>query len=296
MVHFPWISNELLTLHFEPDELRVLLGVNGRPKLWGLHPLPAGMVQNYQVMQPHPLAETIGQALKALGIRARKARISLSHPRAIMRVLRIPPVPAKLLAETVYREARREFPLPLEELYFGWQPLNGRANEPATVFTNGILKTSADSYFQTLKLAGIQLLAMELKSLAVIRAVNHADVVIVDLEPRLARVLLVRRYVPYLVRTLNLPAQGLLDPAQQGSALVEELQQILQYFQSTAAEAHEPWTPQICLTGQLSSIPEVRALISAQWPLLAPQPALSYPAELPMDTYLPNLGLMLKRE
>lgn len=296
MARFPWAKHELLTLHFEPDELRVLLAENERPKLWGLQPIPTGVVQNYQVAQPEQLAETIGQTLKSLGIRVRKARVALSHPRAIMRVLRIPPVPPKLLAETVYREARREFPLPLEELYFGWQPLSGRPNEPAAVFANGVLKTSVDSYLQALKYAGIQAVAMELKSLALIRAVNHADVVIVDLEPRLGRVLLVRRYIPYLVRTLTLPTLELLESSQQGHYLVGELQQILQFFQSTTAEEHEPWTPQICLTGRLSSDPEVQALVGTRWPLLAPQPPLSCPDELPVDTYLPNLGLILKRE
>lgn len=296
MVSFPWTKRECLTLHFEPDELRVLLASNGCPELWGLQPIPAGVVQNHQVVQPEQLAETISQVLKSLGIRARKARVALSHPRAIMRVLHIPPVPAKLLPETVYRAARREFPLPLEELYFGWQPLNGHANESATVFTNGVLKTSVDSYLQALKNAGIQVVAMELKSLALIRAVNHSDVVIVDLEPRLGRVLLVRRYVPYLVRTLAQPTLELLESAQQGNYLVGELQQILQFFQSTTAEEHEPWTPQICLVGRLSNDPELRTLVGAHWPLLAPQPPLSYAEELPVDTYLPNLGLILKRE
>lgn len=283
-----------LTLSLETTEVR-LLAVRGQRILrWDRLPLPAGVVRNGQIVQPAAFGQTVARLIKQANVPRRKAIVSLSGQRALVRILSLPAVPARLLDEAVRREARRELPLPLDELYLSWQAIGDRSASRLQVFTLGVPRETLDNCVVGLRSAGVHPVVMDLKPLALARAVNLTNVLIADVEAESESLVLVRGFVPHFVRSIGLPGADTRSPTGRADHLVAEIQRILDFYGSTQAAQHPPWSPVVCLTGALGAEEEVREQVEAHWPLVEPDPPLPVPEELPLLPYLVNIGLALK--
>jgi Tfp pilus assembly PilM family ATPase len=288
-------SRDIVTLNIEVAEARVLIVNRGRILRWDSIALPAGMLRNGQVAQPAEL----GRALDELFGRCQAARqsvvVGLNGQRSLVRIFNLPPVDAKLLDDTIRREARRELPLPLDELYLTWQLLPaGISSTTRPVFVLGIPRETIDTCLTGLRAAQVRAGAMDLKPLALARAVNVPDVLIADAEAATQDVIVVRGGIPIIVRSIGLP-QPVRPPADQADALATEIQRTLDFYQSSMAAGRPPWTPVVCLTGLAGEDEGVRQQIGARWPLVQPAPALELPVDLPGGLYLTNIGLALKK-
>lgn len=286
-------DRERLTLSLDATEVRLMV-VRGRRILrWASTPLPMGVMRNSQIAQP----EAFGQVVAGLVAQLkgpRKAVVGLNGQRALVRTLSLPAVPARLLDEAVHREARRELPLPLDELYLSWQVIGDPNAARLQVFALGTPRDALDSCVVGLRSAGLRPVAMDLKPLALVRAVNLPDVLIADVETGSEGVVLVRGFVPHIVRAIAVPGASARAPAERAINLVAEIQRILDFYSSAQATEHAPWSPTVCLTGSLGAEAEVREQIGAYWPLVEPDPPLSVPDDLPLLPYLTNIGLALK--
>lgn len=284
-----------LTLSFEAAEARLLV-VRGQHILhWDQVSLPAGAVRNGQIVQPTAFGQAIAGLIEQAGAPRRRAVVGLSGQRALVRILRLPAVPPRLLDEAVRREARRELPLPLEELHLSWQIIGDRRASHIQVFTLGIPREAIDNCLIGLHGVGVRPRVMDLKPLALVRAVNLPDVLIADVETETESVVLVRGFVPHIVRSVALPGGGARSAAERADHMVAEIQRILDFYGSTQAAEHLPWSPAICLTGALGDEKATRAKVGARWPLVDPNPPIPLPPEeFPLLPYLANVGLALK--
>ncbi|MEA3309023.1 MAG: pilus assembly protein PilM [Chloroflexota bacterium] len=289
----PWLAREQLALHVESTELRGVVFKGRQVLRWSTQPLPPQVLQQNLIAEPHAFHAALDQLLTTLKISSAKTRLSLRHGRAIQRVLELPPVPDKLLAETVERQARREFPLPLEEIYLTWQLLPAPDNH-RKIFAVGLPRQSVDSYLAALQRTQLKVTSLDLNTLALARAVNHPQVVIVELESTSTQILLIQDFIPQIVRTITLLDAAQFSSQEQAEQLIREIQRMLNFQQSTRTVAQPHWIPQICLTGTLSPENDLLAPLAATWSLAKPQPPLTLPPELPVWRYLPNLGLILK--
>lgn len=287
-------DRERLTLSLEATEVRLLIVRRQRVLRWDRLPLPAGVMRNGQVVQPMALGQVVARLVEKVNGPRRNAVVGLSGQRSLVRILNLPAVPPKLLDEAVRREARRELPLPLEELYLSWQVINDRNLSCLQVFTLGVLRQTLDNCVVGLRGAGVRLTAMDLKPLALVRAVNLPDVLLADLEAEAGGVVLVRGFVPYIVRSFALPREAARPLAERADHLVVEMQRTLDFYDSTLAANLPSWSPVVCLTGALGGEEAVRAQVGALWPLVEPTPPLPLPEELPLLPYLVNIGLALK--
>ena len=287
-------NRDIVTLNIEATEARLLIINHGRIVRWDSIALPAGAMRGGQVAMPAEL----GRALNELFDRCRAARqsvvVGLNGQRSLVRIFNLPPVDAKLLDETIRREARRELPLPLDELYLTWQLLAAAPAAARPVFVLGIPRETIDTCLTALRVANVRPAAMDLKPLALARAVNLPDVLIADAEAATQEVIVVRGGVPISVRSIGL-AQPARPPGDQADALAIEVQRTLDFYQSSMAAGRPPWTPVVCLTGLVGEDEVVRQAIGARWPLVQPAPAVVLPAALPGLVYLTNLGLALKK-
>ena len=288
------LKREAVTLNIEATEARLLVLSGGRILRWDSIALPDGVLRNGQVAQPAEL----GRALNELFARRNAARqsiaVGLSGQRSLVRILNLPPVEPRLLEETVRREARRELPLPIDELYLSWQLLENGTALRKQVFTLGIPRETIDTCLAGLRAANAQPAVMDLKPLALVRAVNLPDVLIADAEAATQDVILVRDGVPLIVRSIGAPPV-LRNSAEQADALATEIQRTLDFYQSSMASGRTPWSPAVCLTGMLGDDVALRQKIGARWPLVQPSPPVTVPADLPLLLYLANIGLALKK-
>ncbi|MEA3397761.1 MAG: pilus assembly protein PilM [Chloroflexota bacterium] len=296
-------DRERLTLSLEATELRLLVMHRQRVLHWDRLPLPAGVARNGQVVQPDAFGQAVAELLERVKGPRRNVVVSLNGQRSLVRILSLPAIPSKLLDEAVRREARRELPLPLEELYLSWHVIGDHSASRLQVFILGVPREALDNCVAGLRSAGVRPQAMDLKPLALIRAVNLPDVLLADLEAETETIILVRGFVPYIVRSVALPrvvatTPGLLGearpPAERAEHLAVEIQRTLDFYGSTLAAKHPSWSPVVCLTGALGGAEEVRARVGAHWPLVEAVPPFPLPEELPLLPYLVNIGLALK--
>jgi hypothetical protein len=298
-------GREQLALTVEHTELRAIVHRGARILRWDTVPLPADTMKNQVVANAQSFAQAVDQLIDRL--RAPRMRVTVGYhsSRAILRTLTLPPVPQKLLSDTVEREVRRSFPLPPHEIYLSWQPLESINGSGHSIFAVGVPRSAVDALMQGLGQAGIRPKALDLRPLALVRAVNRRSVVIVTMEQRSGSgIVLVEDFVPVMVRDITLPGQDLLSPVEQVPYLATEIQRVVDFHSSSRdgrrgasqGAGTAPWTaPELCLTGALAQDTEVVAELSTQWSVVAPDSSLSLPDGLPRATYLATLGLVLKK-
>lgn len=289
------VSKGRLTLNIETNEVRLLVAQGQRIVYWDSLPLPPGVMREGQVTQSETFGQAVADWLTRANAPRRRAVVALSGQRALVRILTMPAVPPRMLDEAVRRAARRELPLPLEGLYLSWQVLGDHKSSRLQVFMLGVPREAVDRCIMGLRSAGVHVQAMDLKPLALARAVNLPDVLLADLEAETATVALVRGFVPYLVRAFAAPGGSARPLQERAEHLAAEIQRTLDFYGSTMAADFPSWSPAVCLSGALGGEEEVRTRIGARWPLVEPAPPIPLPAGLPLLPYLANIGLVLKR-
>jgi type IV pilus assembly protein PilM len=273
-----------------------LLSVKGRQvKKWGDAPLEPGLVRDGLILQPKAVGETISALFKSTRIPKERVITSLTGLSFTYRILSLPRMKPALLEEAILRGARKEIPLPLEELYLSWQLLGGKQDEQ-DFFILGVPRNLIDGMIQTLAEAGVEPYLMDLKPLALARAAHREDALIVDLEPDCFDIVLVVKGVPAIMHTVTPKGEGatLEDNIQR---LADELLRTVKFYESSHPENPLSPTTPLLLTGELSAEAATSQLIQAEieYPVEPLVPPLIFPSDLPIASYASNMGLALKK-
>ncbi|MEX1252794.1 MAG: pilus assembly protein PilM [Dehalococcoidia bacterium] len=289
----PVLSQSVVTVHIECDSVRFLAAKQNRVIEWGLEPLPAGLVHDGVISDPR----AVGARIEALlsGHRAVGGRLvlGLSAQRSMPRFLQFPPLAGSMLEEAVRREIKRDAPMPLEEMHLAWQTLEPEAGQ-TRVFALAVPLDAIEQHLAALKAANRRPQAIDSKPLALVRAVGRADALIADLEPDSIDVVVVRRCVPVITRTVGLrPDDSTQDRVRR---LGEELTRTVKFYTDTHREDQLPFSTPVFLTGSLAqevaAAGVVEASVAYQVESLAPP--VECPVGLPLATYMVNIGLALK--
>jgi type IV pilus assembly protein PilM len=287
-------ARETVTLNIEATEARILVAQGKNIARWDSIALPPGSMRNGQVVLPQVFGPALVELFAKVHAPRRSSVVGLSGQRSLVRILNLPSVDPKSLDETVRREARRELPLPLDDLYLSWQVIGDQTSSRLQVFTLGVPRETLDTCMTGLRAAGVQPRAMDLKPLALARAVNLPDVLIADAEATTQDVILVREGTPIIVRSIAPPSVA-RTPADQADALAAEVQRTLDFYNSSMASGRSAWSPVVCLTGILGDNEAVHQRLGTRWTLVQPAPPLPVPPDFPLLPYLTNIGLALKQ-
>ena len=273
-----------------------LLAVKGRQiEKWGEAPLGEGLVRDGLILQPKAVGEAIDALFKSMKVPKNRVITSLTGLSFTYRFFNLPKMKPALLEEAIQRGAKKEIPLPLEELYLSWQAIGGKQDEQ-DFFVLGIPRNLIDAMVQTLAVAGVEPYLMDLKPLALVRAANRGDAIIVDLEPDSFDIVIVANGIPVVMHTVSPRGKGatLEDNTRR---LVDELSKTVNFYHSSHPKnLISPTTP-LLLTGELSSNTDAGKLIQAEieYPVEPLVPPLKFPSDLPIALYAANMGLVLKK-
>jgi type IV pilus assembly protein PilM len=180
-------------------------------------PVPEGMFQEGQVMDPTGMAELIQGVLSETKIKAKRVATAVLGGRDT--VTRIIPVPAELddveLREMVLnQEAGLFLPFPREEADVDYQKLGLFIDEDGIEKVQVLLVATrrevTDSYIETFAQAGLDLDVLEITSFALIRAIREQlsqfspqeAVAIVDIEFESTEISIALEGVPQFSRTV----------------------------------------------------------------------------------------------
>jgi type IV pilus assembly protein PilM len=284
-----------VTLNITAKSVR-LLSVKGKQvEKWGSIPLAPGLVKDGFILQPKAVGEAISTLFKSTKIPKQKVITSLTGLSFTYRILSLPRTNSALLEEAIQRSARKEIPLPLEELYLSWQAINGKQDE-IDFFVLGVPRNPIDAVIQTLAEAGVEPYIVELKPLALARAANRGDALIADLEPDCFDVVLVAGGIPTVIHTITPRGEGasLEDNIRR---LTDELSKTVKFYNSSHPETPLSATTPLLLTGELATDATTSKLIQAEtgYPVESLVPPLEFPPALPVAPFATNMGLALQR-
>lgn len=283
-----------VTLNISTTSVR-LLSVKGRQvRKWGSIRLEPGLVKDGLILQPKAVGAAINTLFESKKVPKKRVIITITGLTFTYRILSLPRMKPALLQEAIERAARKEMALPLEELYLSWQVIGSRHDE-LDFFVLGVPRNLIDALVQTLTVAEVKDYIMDLTPLALARAANRGDALIVALEPDCFDIVLVANGIPTIMHTITPRGDGarIEDNIQR---LADELSKTVTFYNSSHPENPLSPTTPLLLTGELSADATTSELIQAEieYPVELLVPSLELPPDLPAASYAANMGLALK--
>ncbi len=185
-------------------------------------------------------------------------------------------------------------PLPLEELYLTWQPLGIKGNRQ-DVFVVGIPKEPIDLLIAALEKARIKPYILDLKALALARAINCRNGLILDLEPDNFGITVVAEGLPSIMRTF-IPKKGEMILEDNVRRLGGEIVRTMEFYNREHAENPISADTPIYLTGETAELPDATVIIQEEieYPLKKLVFPFAHDPAFPIASYAVNLGLSLR--
>ncbi len=144
-----------------------------------------GIISNGEIRDEEALVTTLNSWLLKDGRRFRGSFVAVSLPeeKSFLRLIQLPKIKREELGNAIRWEIEANIPMPADELSYDYEviePLEGGADHFDVVLT-AFPKAIVESYVRVLKKSGLEPLALELESQAIIRAA------IADLKERTAK-------------------------------------------------------------------------------------------------------------
>ena len=153
-----------------------------------------------------------------------------------------------------------------------------------------------DGLTQALNAAGVAPYLMDLRPLALARAANRGEAIVVNLDPDCFDIVFITGGLPAVIHTISPRGEGatLEDNIHR---LVDELTKMAAFYQSRHPESQPgPDTP-LLLTGDLAAEAAAGGLLQSEveYPVSPLTPPVEFPADLPVAAYAATIGLALKK-
>lgn len=288
-------AKRVVTLNIEPNEVRLLVTEGRRITHWGSVPLAEGLIRHGIIADSARISKAIESLFEETDFPRDRVAISLTGMRSLSRMLTIPKLKSSMLAEAIQYEAEREMPVPLDELYLSWEFI-GKNGVVSNYCIFGVPRDLVDMEIKTLAQADIQPRTMYLKPLALARAVNRKDALIIDMEPKSFDIVAVVGGMPVIMRTI-MSRSDLMTTQDRIDQLKEELSRTIQFYNSSNPDRILEATVPAFLTGSLAEDPDVYNSVTSilSNPIEDLDTLFDCPSELsiPLRQYAVNIGLAM---
>jgi hypothetical protein len=250
---------------------------------------PAGSLVDGKVVDASAVGSALRQLLARTEIANTQAFIAASDAVATFRVLKLPLASSD---QDVDGAVARELPLDPERMATRWIDVSSTENHRlvyAAAWDRALVKSITDAA----RFAGVEPIAVDLKSTCVARAVAIPACVVLDLDSSPAEIVLIDDHVPQVWHSFRLDVAAGDDV---GPALAGPLRTVLRFYERRRDTEFEPGAP-ILIAGE--QVLSVRAAAELNRQLEHPVLALPLPARVPPEvrytTYLTCLGLLMRR-
>jgi len=135
----------------------------------GSRPTPPETVKAGVVLDPTQVAKEVTALLEALQVETDAACVACAGPTMVVRELQLPAVSERQLRKSLNWEARNYISFPVEDSVIEYQML-GRENGQIKVMMVAVPRELVDGQVETLALAGLEAVAVEIQPFSAIRA------------------------------------------------------------------------------------------------------------------------------
>ena len=287
----------MITLEINSTDIRLMEIEGGRVTKWASRSVEPGVFEEEVIADPQALGAVVRQLMNSSGISAREVIASVSGLYSISRVVMVPiPVGGGTTRQAVLEAVSDVLPLPEEELYISWQGMATTIVGGQQVLVVATPRDVIDSEVQSLRSVGVNPKIMDLKAMALARAVNREQALIFNIEATTFDTVIVVDGVIEVMRATAWRAAE-LSVEEQAEHLAVALELAVGFYNSHhPGFPLDPGTPMF-ITGQMSGdlalMEELQARVGYNVEPLTPP--LKYPEHLPVSQYAVNLGLALKK-
>ncbi|MDP3878688.1 MAG: pilus assembly protein PilM [Dehalococcoidales bacterium] len=285
----------MITIEISATDIRLMETDGDRVVRWASRSLEPGIFEDEVVTDPAALSAAVKQFMASSGIRGGDVTASVSGLYSVSRLVLVPAPPGTAITQTaVLEEAREIMPLPEDELYLSWQHI-AAMDGGQQVLVLGIPRDIVDSEVQALKAGGINPRILDLKAMALARAVNREQALILNIEAVSFDIIVVVNGITSIMRTTAWQSDE-LSPEERAEHLAVALDLTVGFHNSNNPALPLDLATPLFITGWMSGdLALVERLQSrVQYPVEPVTPPLKYPPHLPVSQYAVNIGLALK--
>lgn len=287
-------GKRVISLSIEGTTLRVLSSNGDSVERWDSVPFPSELVGRGHIINPVGLGGVIKDALAERKLSKGKVVCAFSAAGAISRVLTLPKVDARQLGTIVEREARRLTDDSMGRNYIHWQALPS-SNGQQQVYLLIIPRGPLSALVKTIEAAGLKASLIDLKAMALMKAVNRRNAIIANGEDNSIDTTIVRHDVPMVIRSVFL-GDNMPSSDQAADHIGDEVMQTLEAYSNSYCDKPLAQGVPVYLTGAVAG--SVAAALNVTTltghPIGTLQPPLRYPDDLPVAEYAVNVGLILR--
>lgn len=294
-MQLPFFSSKATTtLVIDSTAIKLLVANGNAVKKWASAPLENGLILEGVIREPEKVGQAVAEFFREEGVSKSNVVTCVPGAHSIHRIFTLPSMRQEDLRNAVIYQAKREMPMPLEELVMAWELL-GHSEQHNDVLAIGIPRDIVGVFMETLRYAGIKPKAIDIKPLALARATNRATALIGNVETDSIDIVYLTDYSPVLMRTVYFPDTG--DPVTElGGRFADELQRTIRFYNDTnRLKAISPNTPVFLSGGASDYFTLAEALYgSLEYTIERLNPPLALPPDFPIEEYATNIGLALK--
>ena len=288
------LQKHIISVSIEGTNLRIVTLAGNSIATWASVPVDAQFLREGYIANVSGMGEAIFKVLQSLNIGPGNVVCSFTSLGSITRILQLPQSAKKDLDNIIPRELRRAS-VNIDNYNLHWRILPIKQGS-LQVFILGVPKEPMVAMLEALRITKLKATAIELKPLALARAVNKKDAIIAHGERDSLELTLVVEGVPSLIRSIYLGLET--TPDQVVARLIEELESTIYFYNSNHRE--KPLDPQIpvYITGEIASFQNLigKGQIPGLDRNIAPlEPPLKLPNGFPAAIFMVNIGLLLKK-
>ncbi len=207
--------------------------------------VPENSVTKDGIREKKKLAEMIKAAVKEArpaSIGAKIVSSALPESLVFTKLIDLPQMTQKELEKNIPYQATEFFPLPVEETYMDWQVVGTLPNDSIEVLVVAAPRILVDHLIETVRLAGFELMGLETKPIALIRALvktkEPGPIVLIDIGATNTALICFDQGTLKLTSTLTFGGDKIkLEPAESIKNLSTEVMHLIKYYQNRLGQA-----------------------------------------------------------
>ncbi len=284
----------MVTLEIDTTGIRILETNGNQVIKWASHALEPDMFQDGIIANPQALGVIIKELMSSSDIKTNRVTASVSGLYSLSRIIIVHTPPDAVVTEQSVIEAVEEIlPLSEEDMYLSWHSI-GIGEGGHQVLAHAVPREMIDAEMQTLRIAGVNTRVLNLKTMALARAVNREEALILNVDSDSFDIVMVIDGMAEVMRTTAWQ-QDNLTKEEKVEYLVSALELTVSFYDSTRPGFPFDRNNPLFITGQMSGdsdlIEDLKA--SVEYPVEQLEPPLEYPEHLPVSQYAVNIGLAL---
>jgi hypothetical protein len=283
-----------VSLSIDGNDLRITSSSGKKIDRWDSIGLPPQLLREGLITDTTRMAQFIKETLNERKLSTKRVRWALPSIGSTSQIITLPQAGKGNLTVTIEREARRALSVSPETSYLYWQLLPGTGTQHRA-YAVAVPKELTETLIRTCQIAGVTIENIELKSLALSRAINQKDAILTHGEVNSVEMVIMIDSLPTLMRGVWLREKD-MDAGRVTALLLQQLASTIEYYNDMNRSSPLPANVPIYLTGESALNPQLAQRVSAlSGRTVAPlEPPLSYPPNFPVALYMANIGLILK--